>query len=242
MPRRIQKTCYTLCVDNFAPAITEITFPLMKRWADKHRYAFEIIDTRQWPQYPPVYEKFQIYKRAEDRQDEFSIFFDADAMIHPDFFDPWEHIPKDHVFHNGSDMANMRWTYTNEFRRDGRNIAGGNWLTGASEWTREIWEPALGVTISYEEALANIHPLVSELTSVITASHLIDDYLTSRNIARYGLKFVALMDLLVKLKVPGHFWHQYTMSPEKKVIQMQGMLGAGYTDDNGQVCKGWGLL
>jgi hypothetical protein len=98
------------------------------------------------------------------------------------------------------------------------------------------------VNITYEEALSNIHPLVSELTSVITASHLIDDYLTSRNIARYGLKFTALMDVCVRLKVPGHFWHQYTMEPDKKVVMMQGMLGAGYTDDEGHQIKGWGLL
>jgi hypothetical protein len=242
MERRPKKTCYTLCVDGFAPEITEITFPLMKAWCDKHRYEFEIIDVRKWPQYPPVYEKFQVYDRATKNGDEFSIFYDADAMIHPDFFDPWEHIPKDHVFHNGSDMANLRWSYTNEFRRDGRNIAGGNWLTGASEWTRVIWEPALGPNFTFEEAVANIHPLVSERKTIITASHLIDDYLTSRNIAKYGLKFTSVMDVCKRLQVPGYFWHQYVVKPEVKVEWMRAMLKDGYVDDNGQKIQGWGLL
>ncbi|MEN6537921.1 MAG: hypothetical protein ABFD60_07825 [Bryobacteraceae bacterium] len=239
---RPKKTLYTLSVDNFAPEVTEITFPLMAQWAKKHRYEFKVITERVWPQYPPVYEKFQIYDLARKHDDEYSYFLDADAMVHPDMFDPWEHVPKDHVFHNGSDMANLRWTYCRLFRRDGRNIAGGNWCTGGSEWTREIWEPSLGKDITLEEAVANIHPIVSELRTVITPHHLIDDYLTSRNIAKYGLKFMSLMDVCKRLSVPCYFWHQYTVSPEKKVAWMKGMLSSGYMDDAGQRINGWNLL
>ena len=222
--RRPVKMLYTLCVDNYAPKITEITFPLLKHWCHKHKYTFHVIDQRRRPEQPPVMEKFQCYELFQAHKAEYAIFIDADAMVHPDFFDPWEHIPRDHCFHNGHDMCNLRWTIAEDrfFKRDGRMLAGGNWLTGATDLTYDIWAPHDDITV--EQAIANIHPLVSERKTVIEASHLIDDYLTSRNIAKYGLKFSEIGEVCKRLGVSSYLWHQYVIGIEEKAIEMRKVL------------------
>jgi hypothetical protein len=57
----MKKTLFTLNVDSYAPAITELTYPLLKGYADKIGAGFHVIDERKSPGLPPVYEKAQIY-------------------------------------------------------------------------------------------------------------------------------------------------------------------------------------
>jgi hypothetical protein len=228
--RRPKKMLVTLAIDNYAPAITSITFPLLKHWAQKHRYDFHVITERKLSQTaPPVMEKFQCYHLIQKHECEYMIFIDADAMVHPDMYDPWEHIPKDHCFHNGHDMCNLRWTIAEDrfFKRDGRMLAGGNWLTGATDLTYDIWAPHDDLTI--EQAIKNITPIVIEKKTVIEASHLVDDYLTSRNIAKYGLKFTEIQEVSKRLGVNPYMWHQYVIGVEEKTVMMQ------------KVLKEWGL-
>lgn len=219
--RRPKKMVFTLAVDNYAPNITEMSFPLIKHFCGKHGYGFHVIDKRLSPQHPPVMEKFQCYGLFQEMQLERAIFFDADTMIHPDMYDPWEHIPLDHCFHNGHDMCNLRWNVSGDrfFQRDGRMLAGGNWFTGASYLTYDIWAPHDDLTI--EDAIKNIHPIVMERKTIIEASHLVDDYLTSRNIAKYGLKFAEVIEVSKRLGVGPYLWHQYVIGIEEKVLEMK---------------------
>ncbi len=227
--RRPKKMLYTLAVDGYAPELTAITFPLLKEFARKHRYDFHVITERTHPEWPPVMEKFQCYDLVQKHEAEYAIFVDADAMIHPDMYDPWAHIPKDHCFHNGHDMCNLRWCVAHDrfFQRDGRFLAGGNWFTGATELTYDIWAPHDDLTIP--QAIANITPIVLEKKTVIEASHLVDDYLTSRNIAKYGLKFAEIGELSKRLAVGPYLWHQYVIGIEEKLLEMR------------KVLKQWGL-
>jgi len=128
---------------------------------------------------------------------------------------------KDTVLHNGSDMANVRWKYDDYFRRDGRNIGSCNWFTIGSNWCIDLWHPLEDIT--YEQALDNILPIPNELNHNITKEHLIDDYTLSRNIARYGLKFITAIDLLptIKLTNTGFFWHEYTIPTFVKIRKMK---------------------
>jgi hypothetical protein len=219
----MNKTIYTLNVDGYSPEITKLTYPLIKRYADKIEAEFCIISERHYPDFAPVYEKLQIYDLQYDRKDEWSIYIDSDALVHPDMFDVTEFVSKDKVVHNGSDMANNRWRYDRFFRRDGRHIGSCNWLTFASDWCRELWHPLDDIT--YEEAIKNIFPIQMELNTVITREHLIDDYVLSRNIAKYGLKFKTILDIMKELGDQGNYlWHQYTMDTEEKVRQMKEVL------------------
>src|ERR1700723_715863 len=134
MSRPIRKTLYTLNIDNYAPEICALTYPLMKNYARKIGAEFCIIDTRLFPEWPAVYEKLQIHQmaRGEGFMDptgawvtkdppDWNIFVDSDALISPEFFDVTEQLSKDTVLHNGRDMGGIRWKYDEYFRRDGRN-------------------------------------------------------------------------------------------------------------------------
>lgn len=217
----VRKTLYTLVVDGFSPEITSLTLPLMKRYAQRIGAEFFVIDSRAFPDFPPSYEKLQIHRLAQERQDDWSIFFDADTLIHPETFDFTQFMTKDTVAHNGTDMAAVRWKYDRFLLRDGRHIGSCTWCIMASDWCVELWEPLSDMT--RDEALASIYPTVDELTTVITPEHLLDDYTLSRNIAKYGLKVTTLVDIHTKAGFPnaGFFWHQYTIDRPTKVEQMK---------------------
>lgn len=219
MDRGMKKTIFTLNVDSYVPEIKDLTYPLLKRYAHKIQADIYEITERKHPNYSPVYEKMQIYALAQEMGNDWNIYVDSDALIHPDMFDITEFIRKDTVCHNGNDMANNRWRYDNYFRRDNRHIGSCNWLTVASDWCIDLWHP---LDITYEEALENIFPIQDELNTVITRDHLIDDYIVSRNIARFGLKFTTVAKIQSALNDTGnYFWHLYTIGKEEKIKQMK---------------------
>jgi len=217
MPKE-KKTVYTLCVDNYAPEITEITFPFMKRYAEKIEADFHVIDTRKFPDMPNVYEKFQIYDLSVEHKNDWNIFFDADALIHPDFFDVTACINKDMTISNGTDFVPHRFRPNEYFKRDGRYIGKGNWMAIFSDWCRDYYKP---LDIPKEEAIADIFPTVAETNFGISPCHLIDDYTVSRNIARYGLKHMIVPDFDATGLTKGLLAHQYLMPIEQKVVYLE---------------------
>jgi len=216
----MKKTLFTLDIDSYSPEITALTFPLLERYAHKIGAEFHVIRERKWPEMPPVYEKLQIYFLGRDN--DWNIYIDADALVHPDFFDPTELIHKGTILHNATDFANNRWQYDNIFRRDGRHIGSCNWFTVASDWCIDLWHP---LDVSYEYAISHIFPIQDELNSVVTREHLIDDYTLSRNIARFGLKVKTVIGLMIDGGISGNYlWHQYTMPVDEKVVAMKEIL------------------
>jgi hypothetical protein len=138
--------------------------------------------------------------------------------------DVTELIDKSTVLHNGADPAHIRWRYDRYFRRDGRHIGSCNWFTVASDWCIELWKPLDDLTM--DEAIANIHPIQAELLTVIEPAHLIDDYVLSRNIAQFGLKFATLQGILNSTGQgdANFLWHQYTVPAKEKLAQMREVL------------------
>lgn len=224
--KAIKKTIFTLCVDNYAPEVTEITFPLIKGYADKIGADFHIIKERRWPDMPPVYEKLQIYYLGQEMENDWNIYIDADALIHPDLFDFTVVMPKHFVTHHGSDYAPVRWRYDRFFMRDGRHIGSGNWFTIASDLCIDLWHPLDDLTL--DEALQNIFPTVGErLSNCFEPSHLVDDYTLSRNIAKYGLQFKSVRRMVEEIgrkEMQGYFWHHYTIPTEAKPAEMKRVL------------------
>jgi len=221
--KAIKKTIFTLNIDNYAPQITELTYPLIKRYAEKIGAEFVIIDKRKFEGWPVVYEKFQIYELAQEMENDWNIYIDSDALLHPDLMDYTVLLPKDTVAHHGSDFAPIRWKEDRFFERDGRHIGSGNWFTLASSLCIELWKPLDDLTL--EEAIARISPTVDERVSgVIPADHLIDDFNCSRNIAKYGLKFVPIRKYMEQWGFQGggpYLWHQYLTPIETKCEEMK---------------------
>jgi hypothetical protein len=152
---------------------------------------------------------------------EWTYFIDADALIHPDTMDLTDHIHKDTVMHHGADVASHRWMYDKYFRRDGRHIGSCTWFIVASDWCLDIYKPLDDITL--EEAYENIFPIAGERRCGVEPWRLIEDYVFSRNIAKYGLKFITIAEVLKRLGVDSGnlFWHQYAMEIEEKVVRLK---------------------
>jgi hypothetical protein len=223
--KKIKKTLFTLCVNNYAPEITAITFPLMARYAKKIGADFHIIRDRKFPDFPPVYEKLQIYTLGQEMENDWNLFIDADAVVNPTMPDVTTFVQKDTVLHNGNDFASVRWRYDRYFMRDGRNIGSCNWFTLASDWCIDLWHPLDDLTLT--EAANNIFPVISEENSgVMDPTHLIDDYTLSRNIAKYGLKFDTFMNIQNRRwnGMQGFLFHLYAIPEAEKLVRMQQVL------------------
>jgi hypothetical protein len=120
-----------------------------------------------------------------------------------------------------SDFTPQRFKPDEYFLRDGRFLGKGNWFMIFSDWTRDVYHPL--DDISFEEAESRITPIIDESSTVVTAGHLIDDYLTSRNIARFGLKHTLISEQKTKFNTPDpakYLWHNYTVSNDRKVVEM----------------------
>ena len=221
----MRKAIWVLNVDNYAPEITALTYPYIKAYAHKIGAEFCEITERKYKQWPVVCEKMQIHDLARVHGAEWNIYFDSDTLVHPETPDFTVYIPKDTVAQNGSDFSNIRHRYDEYFLRDGRNIGTCGWLTIASEWCLDLWHPCEDLTP--EEVIDRCYLTVDEHNcGVMDKAHLSDDYIMSRNVARYGLKYVKLMDVQKKLFPDGaqFFWHAYTIPNDEKVQQLKEML------------------
>lgn len=218
-PEKTGKTIFTLNIDNYQPEITKLTYPFIQNYADKIGANFVLISERKFPDYPMMYEKLQIYELG--KENDWNIYVDSDCLIHPDLFDITEVLPKNTVMTYGADFANGRFKYDNYFRRDGRNIGAGNFFTVASDLCKEIWEPI--DDIDTQDAINNIYMTSLEKSLGHKPGYGIDDYVISRNIAKYGLKYKTFLDILNDLNRPNaeFFFHDHLVKTDKKLEQIR---------------------
>jgi len=217
----VKKVIFTLNVNGYSPEITEITFPLFRYYARKIGAEFRVITERKWPEWPVVCEKLQIRELAEDA--DWVIFFDADTFVNPECIDVTCFLDDETCAHNGQDFANMRHRYDEVQVKDGRNIGTCGWLTVAPRKCFGLWDPP---DMPMKEIIERCTPSLGEAHFGITAEHLTDDFIMSRNLARHGYKHVCFMELLPKLGFDkgSFFWHAYTIPIEEKVRQMKEVL------------------
>jgi hypothetical protein len=225
--RKIKKTIYTVSIENYAPEVTKITFPFIRAYAHKISADFHVIHTRKFPEFPGRYEKLQIYELGREHQNDWNIYIDSDALVHPDMLDMTTYIEKDTVIHNGKDVLGNRYREDAYTMRDGRHISSCNWFAVASDWCLDLWHPLDDMT--FDQACANIFPTAGELNNGVKSADLIDDYVLSRNIARYGLKFKTAVDILrEKCGYETNFMmhHLYAIGEQEKVMKLKQCLAS----------------
>ena len=222
-PVTSKKVVYTLNINNYSPEINKLTYPFLKKYADKIQADFYVITERKFPDYPIPYEKFQIYNLVQEQKRDWIIYIDSDALVHPDTFDVTEILPQNTVMTCRSMFAPVQFRYDRFFKRDGRNIYAGNWFTVASKLCIDIWRPLDDIT--KEEAIGNIFPSIVERNSDVVSSHLLDDYVISRNIAKYGLKYTTFIKMLEDNGKPGEFlFHEYLYTEKEKIDNLNKVL------------------
>lgn len=217
----MKKTIFTLNINNYCPEITAITYPLLKYYADKIGAQFHVITERKFPQWPITYEKLQIFQLGREMGNEWNIYIDSDALIHPASPDWTIFLNKDTVAHWGADMACVRWKYDEYFLRHGQHWGTGNWFTIGSNWCLDMWRP---LEVSPAAAFDNIFPTHEEMNAGITKEHLIDDYALSHNIARFGLKTDKIADIRDRhdyIKGKAFCIHWYMTSDEIKISKLK---------------------
>jgi len=222
----MNKTIYLLNIGgNYEPEITALTFPSIRRYATKIGARLHVITERKFPAWPITCEKLQIYELGKQHRNDWNIYVDFDTLVHPDLFDITEHLPKDTVLNYHHDFAGTRWAVDDYFRRDGRWISTCGWFTIASDWCLDLWRPLDDLTPA--EAVAKAFRINLERRVGITAEHVLDDYVLSRNLARYGLKYQTFLELQRGVEPASefhYFWHQYAIPPEQKLAELKEMI------------------
>jgi len=207
----MKKALVTLDI-NYNQEITNLTYPYMRKYAEKIGADFVIMNERKFPHLSPNMEKFQLYEISANY--DWTIFIDADALIHPNCPDVTEIYKKDCVIFNRYDYYPFRFKHNNYVRRDGRNIAATTWISIFSDWTRHAWKPHENP----EQFIDQINPMDLEKNFGYEPKHILDDYLVSRNIAKYGIK-VETFHQLVPQDGMNNYWfnHQFCVTEEDKI-------------------------
>lgn len=209
------KTIFQLDIDNYLPEVTAVTYPRVEQYAEKIGADVVRITKRKYPDYPISYEKFQIYDLASS---EWNLFFDSDFLIHQEMFDLTEYVPKERVFINNDNLAVGRYAPDNYFRRDGRNTSVSTHMVMVSDWCMDAWKPT---DLTREQVAANIYELPREKFTGDTSWRM-DDYIFSRNIARYGLAIENVHSVYKRLF--GHSNLEYYYHPQGECDKLSNIM------------------
>lgn len=240
----MKKVIVTLNVNDYQPAIRDLTYPLFRYYANKIHADFVEITERKFPDWPIVMEKFQCRDIAKSMGADWCLFFDSDALISPEMFDITTHLSKDTVCFNGKDISGVRSFQDKYFLRDGRGIGACDWFCASSDWVYEDLY-SFPEDLTFEAAKKNIFPSIAEQTSgMFKDDHLIDDYTLSRNIARFGFKHDTAMDVCGRMGIKDqygrgvnpYFFHLYNIPESEKIDRMLAHLSKKPEEG------GWGMM
>jgi glycosyltransferase involved in cell wall biosynthesis len=250
-----KKVVWTLALKGYPKEMTNLTFPWIREYARKINAEFRVIDERRLPLWPVTAEKMQIWDLG--KENDWNVFIDADALISPELFDVTSMVAKDTVVYTGQDMSAMRFRPNLWTIRDARYLGACSWFWAISDQTIDMirkpdkdWFHAIGKPESDKEEdlvralVGEIFPTNGERTAniamggqPITPDKLIEDYIFSTNIGRYGLKHVTI-EGHIKPRFGradqmwwhpyalrnGFYWHQYTMPIDQKVVTCLGVM------------------
>jgi hypothetical protein len=159
--------------DRYLADLRKLTLPTIEQYAEKIGAHLNIINTKQFLEFPIPYEKFQIYEMGQSY--DWNVCIDLDTFIHPDLYDVTLQYAKSMVSFNFSYHADAQLILDKYFMRDGRNVGVATNFVVTSNWTHDFWEP-LDISID-------------EVKKYVIRPHIIDEYCASRNLAKYGLKY-----------------------------------------------------
>lgn len=167
---------------NYFPELFELTYLTIERYSKKIGAKLNIISDRRFPDYPILAEKLQIYQTGADA--DWNLLLDADILVHPNAINPFTYFDPRFVGIKDDYKASTQLRPDIYFVRDGRDLGISGCLVATSRLTHDLWEfPPPDLT--REEILDNI----------LQDRKIVDEYIISRNLAKYGLKYKELFPI-----------------------------------------------
>jgi hypothetical protein len=178
-----KRSMFVLATPDYQPELCEITFPYLKRYADKIKADLYRIEKRRFPDFPITYERTQIHELGQGSEWVFCI--DPDILIHPDTTDFTTWFPKDHVgnWYFFDVRQHFDVTEASPFAKDGRYYGIVDCLVVSSHLTHDLWKPLPGPFSAYE-------PIIKDKQVL----ERISEYAISENLAREGYKIRGVVD------------------------------------------------
>lgn len=172
-------TLWTVRVGDYYPEFCDITTAHMRSYADRIGADFRVIHQRKFPDRKPNFEKFQVGICGNDS--DYNILMDADILLPPDFPDLTEKVPVECVGAWTGYGAHYHFRNPDKyFLRDQRDLAIVTNMVVTTRLTHDAWE----------------FPKESEkeLERHCWNPWCTDEFVFSRNVAKYGLKHVNLLE------------------------------------------------
>ena len=170
-----EKCVFVVRLGDWFPEMCRITVPLIERWSRRIGADFHIISEPKFPDWPPNYERLQIYELGKNYN--WNINIDADYIIDPDCLDdPTLNKDPTQIYTEGGMEASYYFKAHPWFLRDGRRQGIGDSFVVSSYLTHDIWTP---LEMSYDEAASYC----------IRQKRQVSELCLSLNLARYGLRF-----------------------------------------------------
>jgi hypothetical protein len=202
MSRRTSCCIHILLINDFFPELTEMTLKTVERYAKNINAKLNIISQRKFPDWPILTEKLQVYDYPDY---DWNILMDADILVHPDTIDPLIKFDPREVGNKDEYQASNQLRPDKYFIRDGRNLGLSGCLICTSRLTHDLWE--FPTDLTKKEVLGNI----------LQDRKCVDEYVISRNLAKYGLKYRELFPV----KYYNMMYHLGTEDEDKnKVLSM----------------------
>ena len=143
----MKKCVYTIAIDDWFPEMCSITLPLIKKYADRIGADFKIILESKFSDFPPNYEKMQIFEMGQDY--DWNIYIDADMIVDyknmPDFT---LQDPKYFYYEAQLISLDQCYLYHPYFIKDGRNFGISDCFIVTSKINHNLWKP---FNMSFEE-------------------------------------------------------------------------------------------
>ena len=134
-----KKIILTLNINNYAPEITDVTYPTILAYADKIGADFQVIDQERYD-YSVTANKFQVprYGKGYD----WIIYLDSDTVVNPNAPDWTAFLDKQDVLFNALDPSPIRFR-ASPYQKRSRSFRGAcTWCVWASDWTMDdLWKP-----------------------------------------------------------------------------------------------------
>lgn len=205
------KRVFVLRIGDYRPDLCKYTIPTIKAYAEKIGAEYVEITESKYTDLPITCEKFQVYGLG--LTSDWNILVDADVMIHPNMPDVTQFLPPEAVASAFAFDADRLFKRDRFFERDGRNIGIASNFVVTSRLTHDVWNPSFLRDALYDPTFS-----FSEYTS---REFIFDEYILSRNLAKYGLKHSGILPMPQLEEMIVHFGNEEQTEEQKNELLIE---------------------